>query len=83
MISNEDLILAPLYLIFIFALARLIKLNNINQYPEFKYFVKGLWFKIIGVSAFISIYLFYYELLYHVIHLTLKAWDVHMQKKWR
>ena len=60
MISNEDLILAPLYLIFIFALARLIKLNNINQYPEFKYFVKGLWFKIIGVSAFISIYLFYY-----------------------
>tara|TARA_B110000046_G_C12996898_1_gene400405 strand:- start:824 stop:2149 length:1326 start_codon:yes stop_codon:yes gene_type:complete len=60
MISIEDLILVPLYLIVIFALARLIKSNNINQYPEYKYFVKGLWFKLIGVSAFISVYLFYY-----------------------
>ena len=41
-------------------IARLIKSNNINKYPEYKYFVKGLWFKIIGVSAFISVYLFYY-----------------------
>ena len=60
MISFEDLILAPLYLIVVFGLARIIKSNNINQYPEYKYFVKGLWFKIIGVSAFVSIYLFYY-----------------------
>ena len=60
MISIEDLILVPLYLFIIIGVARLIKLNNINQYPEYKYFVKGLWFKIIGVSAFISIYLFYY-----------------------
>ena len=60
MISIEDLILVPLYLIVIIGIARLIKLNNINKYPEYKYFVKGLWFKIIGVSAFISIYLFYY-----------------------
>ncbi|MDB9989816.1 hypothetical protein OAD79_00055 [Flavobacteriales bacterium] len=60
MISIEDLILVPLYLIVIFALASLIKSNNIKQYPEYKYFVKGLWFKLIGVSAFISIYLFYY-----------------------
>ncbi len=60
MISTEDLILAPLYLIVIFGLGRLIKSNNIKQYPEYKYFVKGLWFKIIGVSAFVYIYLFYY-----------------------
>tara|TARA_B100001093_G_scaffold374011_1_gene359016 strand:- start:1070 stop:2398 length:1329 start_codon:yes stop_codon:yes gene_type:complete len=60
MISIEDLILAPLYLIVIFSLGRLIKSNNIKQYPEYKYFVKGLWFKIIGVSAFVCIYLFYY-----------------------
>ena len=60
MISFEDLILAPLYLFVIIGIARLIKSNNINKYPEYKYFVKGLWFKIIGVSAFISIYLFYY-----------------------
>ena len=60
MISIEDLILVPLYLIVIIGLARLIKSNNINKYPEYKYFLKGLWFKIIGVSAFISVYLFYY-----------------------
>ena len=60
MISIEDLILVPLYLFVIIGVARLIKSNNINKYPEYKYFVKGLWFKIIGVSAFISVYLFYY-----------------------
>jgi hypothetical protein len=60
MIVIEDLILVPLYLIFIFGLASLIKSNNIKQFPEYKYFVKGLWFKTIGVSAFVSIYLFYY-----------------------
>jgi hypothetical protein len=59
-ISLYDLILAPLYLFVIIGLARLIKSNNINQHPEYKYFVKGLWFKIIGVIAFVSIYLFYY-----------------------
>ena len=61
MISIEDLILVPLYLFVIIGLARLIKSNNINKYPEYKYFVKGLWFKIIGVIAFISIYLIYYR----------------------
>jgi hypothetical protein len=60
MISINDLILVPIYLIFIFGFARLIKSNNIEKYPEYRYFVKGLWFKIIGVSFFISIYLFYY-----------------------
>ena len=60
MISTSDLILVPLYLFVIIGIARLIKSNNINKYPEYKYFVKGLWFKIIGVSAFISVYLFYY-----------------------
>ena len=60
MISIEDLLLVPLYLFVIIGLAHLIKSNNINKYPEYKYFVRGLWFKIIGVSAFISIYLFYY-----------------------
>ena len=60
MISIRDFTLVPLYLIIIFALASLIKSNNIKQYPEYKYFVRGLWFKIIGVSAFVSIYLFYY-----------------------
>ena len=60
MISIEDLVLVPLYLFIIIGLASLIKSNNIKQHPEYKYFVKGLWFKLIGVSFFVSIYLFYY-----------------------
>lgn len=60
LLTYFDFILVPLYLFVIIGLAHLIKSNNINKYPEYKYFVKGLWFKIIGVSAFISIYLFYY-----------------------
>jgi hypothetical protein len=61
MISIEDLILVPLYLFVIIGIAHLIKSNNISQYPEYKYFVKGLWFKLIGVSFFMIIYLFYYK----------------------
>ncbi|MFL2589897.1 MAG: hypothetical protein ACJ0QS_07540 [Parvicellaceae bacterium] len=38
-----------------------IKSKNIIQFPEYKYFKKGLVFKLLGVSAFMSIYLFYYE----------------------
>ena len=37
-----------------------IKSKNIAQFPEYKYFTKGLVFKLLGVSAFMSIYLFYY-----------------------
>ena len=38
-----------------------IKSKNIAQFPEYKYFVKGLFFKIVGVSFFCCIYLFYYQ----------------------
>ena len=60
MVSINDLILVPIYLTVIFGLAHLIKSKNIKQFPEYKYFIRGLWFKILGVSAFVSIYLFYY-----------------------
>ena len=60
MISINDLILVPLYLFIIFGLARLIKSNSIKKHPEYRYFIKGLWFKIFGVSGFIIVYLFYY-----------------------
>ena len=38
-----------------------IKSKNISQFPEYKYFTKGIVFKLLGVSAFLSIYLFYYS----------------------
>ena len=61
MISINDLILVPLYLFIIFGIARLIKSKNIKKHPEYRYFIKGIWFKLIGVSFFIIIYLFYYK----------------------
>ena len=41
MSSIYDLILVPIYLILIFGFARLIKSNNIEKYPEYRYFVKN------------------------------------------
>jgi len=56
-----DILLVPIYLILIILISSRIKSKNIAQFPEYKYFTKGLVFKLLGVSMFISIYLFYYE----------------------
>ena len=50
----------PLYLVIILLVCSRIKSKNIAQFQEYKYFTKGLVFKLLGVSAFMSIYLFYY-----------------------
>ena len=50
----------PIYLVIILIVCSKIKSKNIAKFPEYKYFTKGLFFKILGVSAFMSIYLFYY-----------------------
>ena len=55
-----DIILVPIYLVVILLICSNIKSKNIAQFPEYKYFTKGISFKLLGVSAFISIYLFYY-----------------------
>ena len=55
-----DILLVPIYLILIIIISSRIKSKNIAQFPVYKYFTKGLVFKLLGVSAFISIYLFYY-----------------------
>ena len=55
-----DILLVPIYLILIIFICSRIKSKNIAQFPEYKYFTKGIIFKLLGVSAFISIYLFYY-----------------------
>lgn len=61
LLSNSDYYLVPLYLIFIFTVGALIRSRYIQKFPEYKYFTYGLFFKLIGVSAFFLIYLFYYE----------------------
>ncbi len=55
-----DIVLVPIYLVIILLVCFRIKSKNIAQFPEYKYFIKGIAFKLLGVSAFVSIYLFYY-----------------------
>ena len=42
-------------------MATVIRSRNIQKFSEYKYFIQGLIFKLIGVSAFFLVYLFYYE----------------------
>jgi len=56
-----DLLLVPVYLMLIILICLRIKSKNIGLFPEYKYFTKGVLFKLLSVSAFVSIYLFYYE----------------------
>ena len=55
-----DIILVPIYLLIIMLVCLKVKSKHIAQFPEYKYFIKGIYFKLLGVSAFILIYLFYY-----------------------
>ena len=59
-ISFIDIILIPIYILIIYLLINNIKKKNINNFPEYKYFVSGVFFKFFGVIAFSLLYLFYY-----------------------
>ncbi len=60
-ISFSDLFVATIYFIIIVGVASIIQSININKYPEYKYFTKGLIAKLIGVTVFCLVYVFYYE----------------------
>ncbi|MFL2585877.1 MAG: hypothetical protein ACJ0QO_04420 [Parvicellaceae bacterium] len=60
-ISFNDLFLVPLYLFLIIGFGYFIKSRNISTNSDYKFFIPGLLFKIVGVSFFIIIYLFYYN----------------------
>ena len=56
-----DLLIAlPFFLLIIF-ISNLIKRRYIKQHSEYKYFVTGIIFKILGVTCFCLIYVFYYK----------------------
>lgn len=55
-----DIILLPFILVFIFYLARLKQSKNIEKFPEYKYYVKGLTVKIFGAISLAMIYALYY-----------------------
>ena len=56
-----DLLLIPFFLAIIFFISYAIKNRNQIKITEYNYFVKGLFFKIFGASAFALTYLFYYN----------------------
>jgi hypothetical protein len=47
-------------LVILYIIAGRIKRKNIKQLPEYKYFLYGLWAKVIGGIFFACIYVFYY-----------------------
>jgi hypothetical protein len=61
LVSFTDMILVPFYLFVIFGVAVRIKSRNIQNFPEYEYFLRGLYFKVFGVSMFMFVYLFYYQ----------------------
>ena len=60
-ISLFDIFITIIYFLVIIGLAFIIQSKNINKYPEYKYFTKGLIAKLIGVTIFCLIYVFYYD----------------------
>ena len=61
LITQNELFLVPLYMLLIFIISSIISTSYIKKYIEYKYFNYGLLFKLLGVTGFCIIYLFYYE----------------------
>ena len=58
--SNTDFFLVPIYFLIIIGLSFLIRRSHIKKVPEYKYLVLAVILKLLGVSFFCIIYLFYY-----------------------
>jgi len=60
-IQAWEFILIPVYLFIIFLIASRIKNSRIVKDPVYKYYLFGLYAKIIGGLAFAMIYIYYYD----------------------
>lgn len=56
-----DILLPPIYLIFILYFAHKFTINRIRKEPVYKYFMKGLLLKIFGAISLGLVYFFYYK----------------------
>lgn len=59
-ITIFDLLLTPIYLIFIFFIASYIQHTKIKKQPLYKWYVRGLMVKLLGAVSVCLIYQFYY-----------------------
>jgi len=55
-----EVLALPFYLLFIYLIADAVKRKRIEQNPFYKYYVWGIFAKIIGGISFVLIYLFFY-----------------------
>lgn len=55
-----DLLLVPIYLVFIYFIASYIQHRNINKQPLYKWYTRGLMVKLFGAISVCLIYQYYY-----------------------
>lgn len=60
-LSIYDLLLTPIYLGVVLFLAKIYEKSKIAEHPEYKYFTRGLFVKILGAFALGCVYMFYYS----------------------
>lgn len=60
-LSLNDILLSPLYLLVIFLFARRIRKKNIANNPIYRYYIPGLFAKMVGGISVCLIYTLYYE----------------------
>ena len=60
-INIWDYILLFIYIVFIFIISIIIKNKYIIRYPEYKYFIQGIFVKCIGAIIFCLVYVYYYK----------------------
>ena len=56
-----DLLLAPIYLLFIYFISSYIQKKNVKEQPLYKWYTRGLFVKLFGAIAVCLIYQFYYS----------------------
>jgi hypothetical protein len=61
LISPIDILLAPIYLIIFSFIATKFKNKNLKAGPYYKYYLQGLWAKMLGGLAVCLIYTYYYK----------------------
>jgi hypothetical protein len=59
-LSVFDFLLTPIYLMMALWIGYVIQKKNIQEHPEYSYFLKGLIIKIVGAFALGLVYFFYY-----------------------
>jgi hypothetical protein len=55
-----DLLFSLFYLFLLFVYSYIVRLRKIERYPEYKYYIPGLFAKILGALLFLFLYTFYY-----------------------